>query len=307
MCKINKDDTSLWSSHITWFHWELGKHPDSLHISVRVSRIKHYRMYGGNLWELHGWQPRLFLFTTSTSPCAVTTAFHSSWRSSAHKQLRSFLAEDSCQDFHMSSASGEHHAVFFFPSQIISSASSRSRKAAVAVGGVFFTISDSQTRFKTTVEVFVWPNWSWTRTGPLIWYSTPVCKWNSTSAGLNISSFTFPSVVWKRARDRERPIRFSNSSGGNGRTGRKGCFLYTRSPLISPHTPSVTQTRTPVNCPEQNVSRLRAVLFPNSLKTCDTEERTWQRCTWYDVRLSLGGIFVFLLLLLKWRTDEQRL
>lgn len=92
-----------------YFHHSMAKS----HIGVT---IKLFNVFGGILWELHGWQARLFLFTTRAPwCCTVTAAFHSFWRSSANQQRRSSLGEDSCQYFHMSRAGGELHAVFYFP------------------------------------------------------------------------------------------------------------------------------------------------------------------------------------------------
>lgn len=171
--------------------------------------------------------------------CTVTAVFHSSWRSSAHQQLRSFLTEDSCQYFKMSSAGGQHHAVFYFLKSNETFWLLSVKKKLFQ--GVSLISSVSRTWLVGTVGLFVWSCWSGTWTGPLSGPLVFSANRTSTSAGSTFSSSTFPSGVWKTARERERPpIRFSNSLGGNGRTGRKSCFPFTRSPLISPHTQSVT-------------------------------------------------------------------
>lgn len=74
---------------------------------------------------------------------------------------------------------------------------------------VVFIISEADLALENSGGVCVVPL-MWNMSRSTIWSSGFPCKKNSVSAGSAFSSSTFPSVVWKRARDREKhPTRFS--------------------------------------------------------------------------------------------------
>lgn len=153
---------------------------------------------------------RLFLFTTCMLwCCTVTAAFHSCWRSSAHRQLRSFLTEDSCQGFNMSRAGGELHAVFYSPWSneafrfllLISKSC-----CSFLLGVVFIIVGASRTRLRGTVRAFVRARWSRTWTGPP---SGPLVFSTNSAAQVQAQLSpvsTFPSTAWKRNRETFRLI-----------------------------------------------------------------------------------------------------
>lgn len=188
----------------------------------------------GNSWELHGWQPCLLLFTTSSSPQRAVILRRDSSISQFLKELSPPAAERLSERGFVSL----FEDVFCRWSTSVTFPSSLGRKAVVGSLPCLPWVSDLAEENSGGV-CLVPLKWNMNRSS--IWSSSFLCKWKSTSAGSAFSSSTFPSAIWKKVILRERcPIRFSNSLGGNERTGRKSCFSYTRSPLISPHTLSVT-------------------------------------------------------------------